>query len=317
MGDASANKGIEIPAEEEILSLWRKIPEEGQEELLRSMHNLACKAKRQTVDEILGMAYGEENVGVDHYYARVAAHKYQEDFFDRVKMAMYYVSTVEVLADGRGTYVYYDYNRRRERWLRGENWFPHMEEVADLLELSDDAVLDLECLFHFYFVPMAEKVLGKSMEDIRERWRQLLGCGQAKAEEECAFEAGRVKDLARLLMRQRWQERGRGKKNCYYNWSSDYREHPWKGILESEKRDAAEQRIMKDWPREGRRADKMELWHSLYPTFQAKERREKVLKAFSLLEKREPYETVMEATALSFEEILVLDCFAWRGEARA
>lgn len=315
MGDKSSNKGIEIPAEDEILSLWRKIPEEGQQVVLQSMHDLACKAKRQTLDEILSRAYGEEHSGVDHYYARVAAYKYQQEFLARVEMAMYYVSTVEVLYYGRGTSFYYEYSRRESSWFTGERWFPHLEEVADLLEFSDDAILDVECLFHFYFVPMAEKALGKSIADVRERWGQLLFVrNNAKEAEECAFEVGRLKDLARLLMRQRWQERDRRVKSCYYDWTSDSREQLWKRILESKKRDEAEQRIMKDWPRDGRRADKMEFFHSLYISSQAKERKETVLKAFSLLEKRDSYENVMEETYLSFEELMVLDCFAWRGE---
>ncbi|MBR1855062.1 MAG: hypothetical protein IJ794_18305 [Lachnospiraceae bacterium] len=288
--------------DEEIIALFRSMPEKDQHRVLLQMREAEFFARLRTVTNIVDF---NRNDSFDQSEWRFAV-KYKAVFIARVAMAMFYVQTFEVrrMRD-RGFWGFGD-----SREERAKNWAPYLEEVAEKLSLSEDAVRDIGCLFHFYFIPKAEQYRGQTVVECRQRMRENVA-GQTWQEslKASAYEISRIKDLAKLYMTQRFWSRTKGEYcKSWGEWKAF-----WRKILASEEMNEVKRSRMIHCPRDQFAGLEREIVYSA-DTWELEDRKEAVLSAYAkLCEQRADtparYEEIGRETGLTGEEVLVLDCF--------
>ncbi len=230
----------------------------------------------------------------------------------RIRMVTYYIHSIGLMRLPDRSF--------RSLWRieeDDERWAPYLEEVAEYLYLAEECVLDLCCLFYAYFIPLAEKDLKLSLEDLNkdywDYWKQNYD--DESARERILRQMSAVKDLAKLYMLQRLDNRRPFNEpyfidRSYFHRTKDEEKEFWRELiaiyLPSEtKRERMVYGPWKTLSTEWRE----ELKFSMRCNKEAMDRKEMVLKAYSLLEQNESYHSIMEQTGISFEEVKALDCF--------
>jgi hypothetical protein len=298
-------ENIKMDNKQELVSLFDKVTDAEQQEILGRLREMAYMDTPRTLDEMIKQACDRKNLDEEH---RKMAVKLFVVYRSRVMMAMYYVEMFEIRRWGKRL-------DQIEMSLAFRNWHPFLDEVAQKLQLSEDEIRCLGYLFHDYFLPRAEKLFPVTIRELMERAFNFRDDFEQEYKKS-TFEISKIKDLAKLYMTQRFQRR----MNSILFWCEDnpseYKEQVWRNILASEQMSASKRERLMKCPREDFCGEPITIRFSAGPSCELtqKEKREGVLQAYEALNQRQPYSDIMRESGLSFEEVRILDCFTVRKE---
>ncbi len=293
-------------SDDRIIQLVHEMKPDKRDKLLQRLVRENEAAKERSIDEWNAILNDKHLYGSDiRRDIRWGISRY----LLRIRMVTYYIHSFELMRlPDRSFGSLWRIEEDDERWA------PYLEEVAECLYLSEESVLDLCCLFYSYFIPLAEKDLKLSVENLdKDYWDQKYD--DKSARERVLKQMSAVKDLAKLYMLQRLDNR-HPFNLPYINESSIHRtkdeEKPfWREMIAIHLPSEAKRKRMVYGPWSTLSIDsrRYELKYSMKCNSEAMDRKEVVLKAYSLLEQNESYHSIMEQTGISFDEVKALDCF--------
>lgn len=198
------------------MDLWSSITEEEKTKIINVLRDMAYMHTQKTIEELM-QAYEREHWKSE--YGKVEQ-KALSVYKAKVMMAMYYV---QIFGISKGGKSYNSSERRIEKLM------PTLEEVEQKLQLSENEIICLACLYYFYFIPMAEKDCNTNIEEWLSKRERTVQNFATEYEEEC-FEISRVKDLAKLYMVLRFKKRMKISSKPWHR-EDEYKEQFWRDIL--------------------------------------------------------------------------------------
>jgi hypothetical protein len=286
---------------QELVSLFDKVTDAEQEEILGRLREMAYMDTPRTLDEMIQQACDRKNPDEEH---RKMAAKLLVFYRSRVMMAMYYVEMFEIRRWGK--------NRNEiERSFAFSYWHPYLEEVAQKLQLSENEILCVGYLFHYHFLPKAEKLFPLTIWELLNRAFDFDDDFEQQYKKD-TFEISKIKDLAKLYMTQCFQKRMNAILFSCEDNTGEYKDQVWRNILASEQMSSPKRDRLMNCPREGFCGEPIEIRFSAGPACELaqQEKREGVLFAYQALNQRRSYSEIISESGLSFEEVRILDCFA-------
>lgn len=300
----------------ELCQLLQNLSEAQLEKMLMIVKEQVYLQEKRTLDQMIRLA-------TDLTYRQLETRKFSQKermlYIAKVKMAMYYVQNFGIHLWRNEMKHMYGFQVSR----RANNWVPYLDEIANKLQMSEEEIIMLACLYHYYYIPKAEIFSAHRICEWREIYRRDDSSGVIE-------EISKIKDLAKLYMTQDFQKRLKvGTFSYGYGWNDeDIVEQFWRDILASEKMsDVQKERMQNGISKSIMGSNSNILWSVQVSLPEIKEKKDSVLSAYEMLnnidddistsknEKKQKcidenmYERVIEKSGLSFEEIRILDCF--------
>lgn len=286
-----------------IQSLLENIDEDTSKKIFLQLCEIVYANSDRTIDEVMDDCNRKDWT----FEQRKIAKKAFVEYKSRVMMAMYYVQTFQVRKWKKEDYRYSGLACNDNFKT---NWWPYLGEVSEKLQLSEDEILCIACLFLYYFIPKAEYDTGLSSEELLKRKYPSRDNYEAERAEVC-YKLFKLKDLAKLYMTQRFQIR-MSQARVFRDDEENIKKQVWRNILATEEMSDLKVDRMKNCPRENFAGSDIEVRFSLHfgDYVEMPEKKDiNILKAYELLNQGKSYEYVMDNIGLSFKEVRVIDCF--------